>query len=187
VNVIDKQGTQYQFGHTLINIAIDNLVDFLTIDNLVDFLTKLVGNFRFLGLAHGLDQTQNILFGATRIGMRIGHVQVMKRDILNDLFIFMHIAALPKWHALFGFQIKFRLKGINPSNPSEKVKRDRQDAKKRRSFESDLSCFVVFGNPYGPTVRQQRILSVDVILASSWLIILHCMVGLRPGLEIQSK
>mmetsp|Transcript_15658 Transcript_15658/g.28470 ORF Transcript_15658/g.28470 Transcript_15658/m.28470 type:complete len:203 (+) Transcript_15658:476-1084(+) len=103
MNFIHKQHTRNQLRHTLINV---------TIDDAVDFGPKFVRNFCFLWFSHGCHHTHDI---PSSLGAGIGHVQIMQRYILHYLLLFVHVA-LWKWDILFCLQIKLGGKRITSTH-----------------------------------------------------------------------
>jgi hypothetical protein len=93
VHLIDEENSGYQLSNALVNVAVDYFVDLAS-----QFLCHL-GLLRFHDLTH---ETHEIV-ASLRTG--IGHIQIVKGDILNNLFFLVNIS-LRKRHILFSLQIE---------------------------------------------------------------------------------
>lgn len=93
MHLIDKENSGYQLSNALVDVAVNYFVNLAS-----QFLCHL-GLFRFHDLTH---ETHKIV-ASLRTG--IGHIQIVKGDILNNLFFLMDIS-LRKRHVFFSLQIE---------------------------------------------------------------------------------
>ena len=80
VNLVNKENSRHQLSHTVVNVFIDDLV-YLS--------SQFIGDFRFLRL-HELPHHGHDVLPA--LGPRIGHVQVVEGDVLDDFLPLVNIA-----------------------------------------------------------------------------------------------
>ena len=80
VNLVNKENTGHQLGHAVVNVFVDHLVD---------LSAQFVGNLSFLGL-HELPHHGHDVLPA--LGPRIGHVQVVEGDVLDDFLPLVNVA-----------------------------------------------------------------------------------------------
>ncbi|KAI6757673.1 hypothetical protein HG531_003498 [Fusarium graminearum] len=101
--LIDKQNTRHKLSDTLVDVLADHFVD---------LATQLVRNLRHLGLHQLAHHTHNVL---AALGTRIGHIQVVQRNILYDFLLLVHLA-LGNGHILLRLEIEFRSIGVRSSD-----------------------------------------------------------------------
>jgi hypothetical protein len=102
--LVDEEHTRYKLSDTLVDVLVDDLVDF-TAQLLCD-----LGLARLHQLAH---HAHNIL-AALRPCVR--DVQVVQSDILHNVLLLVHIAFGHR-HVLLGLQIEFCRERIATANP----------------------------------------------------------------------
>ena len=102
--LVDEEHTRYKLGNTLIDVLVDDLVDFAA-----QLLCDL-GLARLHQLAH---HAHNVL---TALWPCVRDVQIVKRDILHDILLLVYIT-LGHGHVLLGFQIEFCRERIAATNP----------------------------------------------------------------------
>lgn len=93
MNLIDEEHSRDKFSNTLVDVSVDNFVDFAS-----EFLGHF-GFFRFHDLTH---KTHKIV---SALRTSVGHIQIVKSDILNNFFLFVDIS-LRKRNVLFSFKIE---------------------------------------------------------------------------------
>merc|ERR1719379_913769 len=103
VDLIDEEHAWNKFRDALVNVPVDDFVD---------FRAQLL---RDLGLPrlHELPHDRHDVLAALRLG--VGHVEVMEGDILHDLFLLVHVA-LGNRHVLVGLQVELRCVCIRPAH-----------------------------------------------------------------------
>jgi len=94
MNFIDEENSWDEFGNTLINVFVDNFID---------FSSELFSNFGLLGLHNLSHQRKEIL---TSLGLGVGNIQIVEGNILNYFFLLVNIT-FGKRDILFSFQIVF--------------------------------------------------------------------------------
>jgi hypothetical protein len=102
--LVDEEHTRYELGNTLINVLVDDLVD-LAAQLLCD-----LGLARLHQLAH---HAHNIL---AALWSCIRDVQIVKRDILHDILLLVHIT-LGHGHVLLSLQVELCRERIATANP----------------------------------------------------------------------
>ena len=102
--LVDEEHTRYKLGNTLIDVLVDDLVDFAA-----QLLCDL-GLARLHQLAH---HAHNVL---TALWPCVRDVQIVKRDILHNILLLVYIT-LGHRHVLLGFQIEFCRERIAATNP----------------------------------------------------------------------
>lgn len=93
VNLIDEEDAWHKFSNTVINVFVDDFVDFKT-----ELLSDL-GLFRSVDLAH---EGQEV---TTTLGLCVCNIQVVESDVLNDFLLLVHIT-LGNGNVLFSLEVE---------------------------------------------------------------------------------
>mmetsp|Transcript_35097 Transcript_35097/g.39833 ORF Transcript_35097/g.39833 Transcript_35097/m.39833 type:complete len:280 (-) Transcript_35097:131-970(-) len=93
MNLINEQYTGNQLCDTLIDIFVDNLID---------FTSQFISNFGFLGRIELIHQGDKVL---ATLGFGIGNIQIVQSDVLNDFFLLVDIA-FGQGNIFLSFKIK---------------------------------------------------------------------------------
>jgi len=80
VHLVDEEDAGHQLRNALVNVLVDNLVD---------LRAQLVRDLRLLGLHESAHHADNVL---PALRPRVGGVQVVQRDVLDDLLLLVHLA-----------------------------------------------------------------------------------------------
>ena len=97
--LVDEEHTRYKLGNTLIDVLVDDLVDFAA-----QLLCDL-GLARLHQLAHHAHDVLAALWPG------VGHVEVVQRDVLHNLLLLVHVA-LGDGHVLLGLEVELGGVGV---------------------------------------------------------------------------
>ena len=103
VDLVDEEHARHELGHALIDVPIHHAVD---------FRPQLLGDFGLLRLTHRGHQRHDVL---PPLRTRVGHVEVVERDVLHDLLLLVHVA-LRQRHVLLGLEVEFGRVGVAPAH-----------------------------------------------------------------------
>lgn len=90
MNFVNKKHAWNQLSYTLVDVSVHNLVD---------LVPKLLGEVGLFALEHLPHHAHKVL---ASFGSCVRHIEVVESDILNYLFLLVHVA-LGKRHKLVGF------------------------------------------------------------------------------------
>ena len=94
MDLIDKEDAWNKLCNTLVNISINDFVD---------FPSKFISDLCFLWFHNLSHQAHEII---TSLWLCIGHIEIVKSDILDDFLLLMNISLWQR-NILFGLQIIF--------------------------------------------------------------------------------
>jgi len=97
VHLIDEENTRDKLSNALVDVSIDYFVD---------LTSKFLGNFCLLRLHDLSHQTHEIV---TPLRTSIGHIKIVKGDILNNFFLFVDISFGKRYILL---SLKIKLAGV---------------------------------------------------------------------------
>ena len=80
MDLIDKEDAWNKLCNTLVNISINDFFD---------LTSKFISDFCFLWLHNLSHQAHEII---TALWLGIGHIEIVKSDILDDFFLLMNIS-----------------------------------------------------------------------------------------------
>lgn len=101
--LVNEQNTGHQLCNTLVNVAVDNLVN---------LLAQLVRNLGLLGLHQLAHHAHNIL---TALRARVCHIQIVEGHILDDLLLLVDFA-LGNGHILLCLKVEFGRIGVGSAD-----------------------------------------------------------------------
>ena len=104
VHLVDEEDSGHQFGYSLVDVPVNHLVD---------FPSQLLSDFCLFGLHYLPHQTHEIV---AALGPCVGHVQVVKSDVLHNLLFLVHVA-LGKGDVLLRLQVELTGVGVAPAHP----------------------------------------------------------------------
>ena len=101
--LINEQHTGHQFCDTLVDVAVDNLVN---------LLAQLVRDLSLLGLHQLAHHAHNIL---ATLRPRVGHIQIVEGHILDNFLLLVDVA-LGDGYVLLGLEVEFGRIGVGSAD-----------------------------------------------------------------------
>ena len=92
MDLIDEENTWYKLGDTVVNVLVNNFVD---------FQSQLLGDFGLLWSVDLAHQGKEVM---TSLWSSICHIKIVQCHILYNLLLLVNIT-LWNWHVFFGLEI----------------------------------------------------------------------------------
>jgi hypothetical protein len=109
VDLVDEEDAGDELGDTLVDVPVDDLVD---------LGPQLVGDLGPATLDKLAHDRHDIL---PALGSRVGHVEVVKGDVLDDLLLLVDVT-LRQGDVFLGLEVKFGRVGVGPANALDRAR-----------------------------------------------------------------